>query len=227
LSSAVVLFTGGKDSVYALHRAVKEGLEVRALATVTPHYKYSMLYHQPNYLSLLAQAQALSTPLETIGLYNPEYEVEALKHLLGRVKKKYGVGTIVTGSVKSRFQLRVFNEVANRLGLKIYAPCWGISELEYMKELLGSGIEFMVISITSMGIPHYLLGKVFDINDLEKLMKLAEKYGFNISFEGGEAETLAVNAPLFKYRLVIYGKRVVVSEFEGYFQVEKVVLAKK
>lgn len=222
-----MLFTGGKDSVYALHRAVKEGLEVRVLATVIPHYKYSMLYHQPNYLSLLSQAQVLSTPLETIGLYNLDYEVEALKHLLNRVKKKYGVNTVVTGSIKSRFQLRVFKEVTDNLGLKIYTPCWGVNELEYMKELLNSGIEFVIISITSMGIPHYLLGKVFDVNDLEKLIKLAERYGFNISFEGGEAETLTVNAPLFKYRLVVRGKSVIVSQFEGYFQVEKVVLAKK
>lgn len=227
MSSTAVLFTGGKDSVYALHRAVKEGLEVKVLVTVIPHYRYSMLYHQPIYPSLLAQAQALSIPLETTGLYNSDYEVEALKRLLSRVKRKYGVSTVVTGSVKSRFQLRVFREVTDELGLKIYAPCWGISEEEYMKELLSNGIEFIIISITSMGIPHYLLGKVFDINDLERLIKLAERYGFNISFEGGEAETLAVNAPLFKYRLVVYGKGIVVSQFEGYFRVEKVVLAKK
>ena len=227
MARAVVLFTGGKDSVYALHAAVKEGYDVRVLATVIPHYKYSMLYHQPRFEALLAQAQSTGIPLETIGLYEPQNEVGALRHLFKRTKGEYGVEAVVMGAVKSLFQLRAFREAAESLGLKVYAPIWGRDELDYMRGLLRGGVEFIIVSITSMGIPHSMLGKVFDETDLEKLSKLSEIYGFNLSFEGGEAETLVINAPLFKYRLVVHGRRVTLSEFEGYFDIEKVALVKK
>mgnify|MGYP001772742750 CR=1 FL=1 len=227
MPTAAVLFTGGKDSVYALHKAIGEGLEVKVLVSAIPHYNYSLLYHRPSYTGLLAQAQSLSMPLETIGLYDPRREIEALYHLLRRVREKYGVEVAVTGGIKSRFQLKAFSEAASRVGLRVYAPCWGFRELDYMAELLRSGIKFIVVSITSMGIPHSLLGKVFTENDLDTLSRLSARYGFNISFEGGEAETFVVDAPLFKYRLLVHGETKIVSEFEGYYEIRKISLVKK
>lgn len=225
--NAGILFTGGKDSVFALHRVIKEGVDVKVLLSVIPHYKYSMLYHQPNYAGLVSQAQSLEIPLETIGLLDPAEEEEALKKLLIRVKKNYGIDVIVTGGIKSKYQQRIFSKIAESLNLKLHSPSWGLDEKEYMLSVLNEGIKFILISITSMGIPHYLLGKVFDYNDLNKLINISEKYKFNLSFEGGEAETFVIDAPLFKYRLGVKGKAVVLSEFEGYFEFEKVVLFKK
>jgi predicted ATP pyrophosphatase (TIGR00289 family) len=224
---AAVLFTGGKDSVTALHYATRDGFEVAALLSIIPHYKYSMLYHQPIYQCLIAQAQSLRIPLESIGLIDPSLEREALKYLLERARSRYGIEVLVAGAVKSVFQYRVFSEVAGLYGLKLYTPLWGINEEEYLYSLLNMGIEFTLISITSMGIPHDLLGKTIDKQDVERIISLSKKYGFNPSFEGGDAETLVVNAPLFKYKIALRGRRVIVSEYEGYFIVEEITLLKK
>lgn len=227
MKNACILFTGGKDSVFALHRAIESGLDIRVLLTVIPRYKYSMLYHQPYFNGLISQAQALGIPLESIGWEEPGREEYALKTLLERAKKRFNVEVVVTGGIKSRFQQRVFSRIANELGLVISSPNWGIDEEEYMKIILDEGIRFIVISITSMGIPHSLLGKIFDRGDLDKLIKASGKYGFNISFEGGEAETFVIDAPMFKYRLEVSGRPIVLSEYEGYFDIEKIYLFKK
>lgn len=227
MAVATVLFTGGKDSVYALHRAVWDGLEVRVLASIVPHYKYSMLYHQPNYTLLLAQAQALSTPLETIGLADPQREELALKSLLQRVKRYYNIKVVVTGGIRSAFQRNAFKRVAEALGLDLYAPTWGVKDEEYMEDLLRNNINFMIVSITSMGIPHNILGRTITGDDINRLARLSKKYGFNLSFEGGEAETAVVDAPLFKYKLDVRGEVVEVSEFEAYFEIKKVIIHKK
>lgn len=227
MKRAGVLFTGGKDSVYALHKAVSSGLNVVVLLTIVPHYKYSMLYHQPYFEVLRAQAQSLNIPLESAGVYDPEKEVEYLDYLVGRALKMYNIKVLVSGAIKSRFQRRVFESVAEKWGLELYVPHWGLDDYEYMKALLDYGIEFITISITAMGIPHSILGRKFTKEDLELLSKLSTKYGFNLSFEGGEAETLVVDAPLFRYTIEVEGDVIRVSEFESYFQVKKYKLVKK
>ncbi|MEM4976321.1 MAG: ATP-binding protein, partial [Desulfurococcaceae archaeon] len=78
MKNAAVLFTGGKDSTYALHKAVESGLRVSVLLTVVPYYKYSMLYHPPYFSVLVSQAQSLGIPLESIGLYDKLKELDAL-----------------------------------------------------------------------------------------------------------------------------------------------------
>jgi ABC transporter with metal-binding/Fe-S-binding domain ATP-binding protein len=227
LDAAAVLFTGGKDSVYALHKAIENGVEVKVLVSIIPLYKYSLLYHQPIFRGLVAQAQSLSIPLESMGLLDPSREREALTTLLQRAKSKYGVNMVVTGAVKSVFQYKAFREISRGVGLELYAPNWGVNEEEYMESILRGNIEFSLISITSMGIPHELLGKVFTWRDLDKLVKLSKKYGFNLSFEGGEAETFVTNAPLFKYKLILTGRTIIVSDYEGYYEISRVKLAKK
>lgn len=227
MKTAAVLFTGGKDSVHALHIAHRDGFDIRVLVSVIPHYKYSMIYHQPYFNGLVSQAQSLQIPLETIGVYNQEEELDALRSILRRVRDRYNVNALVTGAVKSQFQYKLFSKISGDLGLVHVAPNWGLEEVSYMLNVLSTGIEFIIISITSMGIPHALLGKVIDMKDLEKLIPLSKKYGFNLSFEGGEAETFVVNAPLFKYRLIAHGRVEILSEYEGYFHIDKLHLLKK
>ena len=41
------------------------------------------------------------------------------------------------------------------------------------------------------------LGKKIQIQILTILKNLSEKFGFNLNFEGGEAETFVVNCPIF------------------------------
>jgi Predicted ATPases of PP-loop superfamily len=96
-----------------------------------------------------------------------------------------------------------------------------------MVNVLRENIEFMLTSITSMGIPFELLGRIFTWRDLDKLIKLSKKYGFNLSFEGGEAETFVTNAPLFKYKLILTGRTIIVSDYEGYYEISRVKLVKK
>ncbi|MEM4224761.1 MAG: diphthine--ammonia ligase [Desulfurococcaceae archaeon] len=227
LKNAAVLFTGGKDSTYALHRAVESGLRVSVLLTVVPHYKYSMLYHQPHFSVLVSQAQSLGIPLESIGLYDKLKELDALEWLVKKAVHDYGIDVLVTGAIRSDYQRKAFNKVASKYGVTLYSPHWGEDDYSYMRSLLEYGIEFAVVSITSMGIPHDILGQKFTLEDLEKLTVLSRKYGFNLSFEGGDAETLVLNAPLFKYEIRVYGKAVWVSDFEGYFVIEDHELVKK
>lgn len=221
------MFTGGKDSTYALHKAIWNGYRVAVLSSVIPLYKHSMLYHQPSPSILQAQAYSLGIPVESIGVNNPDFELNALRILLARVRDKYGVRVVVAGAISSRYQKERFSSIAGELGLELYTPLWGMDPSSYLREVISNGIKFTIASITSMGIPMELLGKEIDLRDAEKLIALSEKYGFNPSFEGGDAETIVVDAPLFKYRLYLTGVKRIVSEYEGFFEPSRVKLVKK
>ena len=72
-----------------------------------------------------------------------------------------------------------------------------------MVELLENSFEFIFTSIAADGLNKSWLNKVITSDDLEKLNQLKNKIGSNVAGEGGEFESLVLDCPLFKKKLVI------------------------
>jgi predicted ATP pyrophosphatase (TIGR00289 family) len=104
----------------------------------------------------------------------------------------------VSGGISSVFQKKAFEGVCRRLGgLEPVAPLWGVDPEKYMASLLDDKFEVIIVSVSAMGLGKEWLGRTIDREALAALAKLSKKYGFNLAFEGGEAETLVVDCPLF------------------------------
>jgi diphthamide synthase (EF-2-diphthine--ammonia ligase) len=56
---------------------------------------------------------------------------------------------------------------------------------------------------------------------------LSKKYGFNISFEGGEAETLVLDCPIFRKRLEIRKSKKKWDGQRGIVEISDIVLLDK
>jgi diphthamide synthase (EF-2-diphthine--ammonia ligase) len=54
------------------------------------------------------------------------------------------------------------------------------------------------------------------VNNLEKL---SSKYGFNLNFEGGEAETIVTDCPLYTKKFVITDSSVTWEGERGIFEI--------
>jgi diphthamide synthase (EF-2-diphthine--ammonia ligase) len=52
-------------------------------------------------------------------------------------------------------------------------------------------------TVTSDGLDDSWLGNIISKSDIVTLKSLSEKFGFNLNFEGGEAETFVIDCPLF------------------------------
>jgi len=194
------LFSGGKDSTYSIYKARQMGHEVSCLVTIMPHSPESHLLHHPNIRHTSLQAESMGIPqiVSTADSENTGDELEVLRALLTEAKAKYGIRGIVHGGILSEFQKGRFESLANDLGLQVVAPLWKMDQRQYMHDLLNSGFEFVISSVSCDGLDESWLGKKITNDDLEKLESLSEKYKFNLSFEGGEAETFVTNCPLFK-----------------------------
>ncbi len=214
---AAALLSGGKDSNYALHWAALHGLEVCCAVTLKPP-EDSMLLQFPSVE--LAGLQAKAMGLRWIYAVGDE---KLLEDLLLKAKEM-GATHVVSGALLSDYQRQRMGYLAKKLGLVPVNPLWRIDQKEYMRMLVRQGFEFMIIRVAAEGLGPEFLGKVVDEETVEEIIRRAEKYGFNPAFEGGEAETLVLKAPLYKKRLKVRGRPVKRGPGDWVYVIEKAEL---
>ena len=66
-----------------------------------------------------------------------------------------------------------------------------------MIDLIDSDFNFIMSTVSSNGLDDSWLGQTLSKLDVDTLKQLSKKFGFNLNFEGGEAETFVINCPLF------------------------------
>ncbi len=219
------LFSGGKDSTYSLHWAVLQGFRVECLITIIPEREDSWMFHRPCVELTKYQSKALGIPRlvrRSSGI--KERELTDLREAIREAMDLYGIEGVVAGALLSDYQRMRIALICEELGLKTYVPIWRRDQEEYMRELVRSGFKVMVTSVTCYGLPKSLVGKVLNNELVEEIISRARKYGFNPAFEGGEAETLVIDAPLFKARLVVEGEVVSRGPYEATYLVRGVKL---
>lgn len=194
------LFTGGKDSVYATHLAQEAGEEVAYLLTIYPRRSDSWMFHSVNLHLVPFSALALGIPLmkeETSG--EKEIEVVDLKNALS----KLNVDGVVSGAIASTYQRSRIERVSSELGLVTVTPLWGREPSDLLREMIDSGMVIMVTAVAALGLGEAWLGRIIDHKALDELVEASRKYGINVCGDGGEMETLVLDAPFFGKRLEV------------------------
>ena len=209
------LFSGGKDSTYAIYLAKKLHHSVEVLLTLYPHSSESHLLHHPNITFTSLQSESMKIPqlVEEISSTDAETEFKKLEKLILLAKENYSIEGIVHGGILSKYQKDNFSLICERNDLEIISPLWNKNPESYMKELLEENFEYIISSVSSDGLDNSWLGQIIDKTRLEHLKNLQSKFGFNLNFEGGEAETFVINCPLFEKPLFIQDSS---TEWDGY-----------
>lgn len=192
------LISGGKDSMLALHKA-SEHHEIACLIGAISENPHSYMFHTYNLHLIDVISHSLQIPIfkiPTAGV--EEQEVEDIEKYLDVLN----VDGVVTGAVESEYQKSRFAKTCQNLGLELVAPLWHEDVNELMKEIVGN-YSVIIVSASAMGLDESWLGKKIDENLFTKLQTLNRKYGVHIAGEGGEYETLVLDAPLFRKKIVI------------------------
>jgi diphthine-ammonia ligase len=215
------LFSGGKDSTYSIYLAKKQGHEIKCLLSVFPKSDESHLLHHPNLKWTHLQSQSMQIPQLTITSESDETnnEINALEKILIQSIDEYQIEGLVHGGIQSQFQKEKFENLCNKLNLKSIAPLWNRNPLEYMNELISSNFVFIISSVSSGGLNDSWLGKTITKNDIVTLYKLSKKFGFNLNFEGGEAETFVIDCPLFSNEIKIIQGEKTWDGYRGRFEI--------
>ena len=200
---SAVLFSGGKDSTMAVYAALDAKEDVRYLLSMKSRNDESYMFHVPNIHVTDLLAEALDIPImsvETDGI--KEEELEDLRTAFENLKD-LGVEAIHTGALYSVYQKSRIEKLGSEVGLEIISPYWHVDELEYMRKIVSLGFKIMICGVAAWGLDESWLGRIIDDETIDELVRLNEKYHVDIAFEGGEAETLAIDGPIFKKRLEI------------------------
>jgi asparagine synthase (glutamine-hydrolysing) len=221
-----VLFSGGKDSAYALYKA-KEKNEIVCLISIISKNPESYMFHTPNIKLVGLQAKALGFPLiNKVTKGEKEKELKDLKAAIEEAKKKYSIEGVVTGAFASAYQKDRIQKICDELNLKCINPLWGKEPEKIMREMIASGFKFMLSSIAALGLDESWLGRVLTNKDVDKLVELNKKFGVHIAFEGGEAESLVVDGPIFKQKIkIISAEKRMENENTGVYRILKAELA--
>ena len=198
-----VLFSGGKDSTMAVYAALEAKEDVKYLISVKSRNDESYMFHVPNIHITDLLSQALDIPImsvETDGV--KEEELEDLKVAFINLKNQ-GIEAIYTGALYSVYQKSRIEKLGDDVGLKIVSPYWHVDEVEYMRRIVSLGFKIMICGVAAWGLDESWLGRIIDDKTIDEIIKINEKYYVDIAFEGGEAETLAVDGPIFKKRIEI------------------------
>ncbi len=206
------LFSGGKDSTYALHWAILKGFKVTKLITLIPARDDSWMFQYHNVKFTTLQAESMDIP---ILLFNSsgdkDKEMDDLRRAMEACASSGDEG-VLSGALLSDYQRMRINLIAEELNMRAFSPLWRKDQESYMRSILRDGFKFMITHSASMGFPHSLVGKVMEEEDLERVISASRRYGFNPAFEGGEAETFVVEAPLFRKRIRVKGERTCVTD---------------
>ena len=196
------LFSSGKDSNYALYEMQRQNYEIACLITIKSRNPDSYMFHSAGIEMAKLQSEALGIPIiEIESSGEKENELKDLEKALKIAREKFKINGVVTGALASNYQRKRIENAADSCGLRVFSPLWNKNQELELKEIVNSGFKFIITKIACAGLGKEWLGKEIRIGEFERLIALSRKSGFNAAGEGGEYETLVLDAPNFRKKI--------------------------
>ena len=203
----------------AVYNALENGDDVRYLLALKSANDESYMFHVPNIHLTDLLSEAMDIPIisvETDGI--KEAELEDLKEGFEKLKS-LGVEAIYTGALYSTYQKSRIEKLAAEVGIKAISP--------YMRMIVSLGFEVIISGVAAYGLDEKWLGRKIDDKCIDDLLKLNQKVGLNLAFEGGEAETLVLDGPIFKKRVKVLDYKKEWNVDSGLYIIEDAILEEK
>ncbi len=222
------LFSGGKDSVYAVYQMINQGHDMKYLVTMKPKRPDSWMFHKPlvEFTNLQAESMGIKQIIaETEG--EKENELVDMKNALEKIKDE--IDGVVSGALASNYQKVRVDKICEELGLESIAPLWQADQLQRLREEIKQGFKIMITAVAAEGFDESWLGKIIDEKVIDDLEKLHKKFGIHPGFEGGEAESFVLDCPIFKKKIEIKDFKKVwdAKTSSGYIEVRNAKLVDK
>lgn len=134
---------------------------------------------------------------------------------------------VVSGAIASQYQKSRIDKICRELGLKSIAPLWQENPAKLLKELVKLGFTAVIMGVYAYGFDSNWLGRKIDAETVDALIELNRKYGISPVGDGGEYETLVLDAPYFKKKIQMLETEKKWSNHSGYLLVKRAELKNK
>ena len=193
--NTICSWSGGKDSCFALMKAINAGHHPAVLLNVLNESGEISRSHGIPAKILQAQANSMNIPLHLIASSWKDYETEFIT-ALSSLKEKYALDYAVFGDIDLQPHREWEEKVCSKAGLSALLPLWQQNRKELVLQMIESGISAMIVSCNEL-LGSDFIGRIID----EKCIVDLEKVGVDICGENGEFHTLVLDCPLFNNKL--------------------------
>jgi len=225
-----ILYSGGKDSTFAIQHAVEKGWDIKYLISVKPTRKDCFLFHFATVEQTKDLAKMLGIPHFYVkcSVADPVKEADIVKKVVEKNQAKMPVEAVVLGGTGlQETQLKSIQGALRPLKVEAFASHAGEEHDLVMEEMLDNGYEILVTQIASDGLKDWL-GKRVTKENFQQLKNDSVRYGFHIGFEGGYADTLVTDCPLFSKRMVVQDMSIIFEDnYCGHVAINKCSMEKK
>lgn len=187
---AFVSFSGGKDSMLALHRAKDEGIQiVGVLCMLDETGERSRSHGVPR---ALVESQAASLGVECVlasaswSTYESVF-IASLRDLRAR-----GIDEMIFGDIDLDPHREWEEKVCESAGLRATLPLWRSRRADVVRDVLQLGYQSRIVCVNAKWLDESFAGRVFDAALVADLPDGVDACG-----ENGEFHTFVFGGPLF------------------------------
>ena len=191
--SWAALTSGGKDSILSCQKAIDCGKEVRYLVTARPKNPDSYMFHSANLdaVPVIAKVAGMEY-IEILTHGRKEEELADLEAGLAALD----VEGVIAGAIASVYQADRVRAITDRLGLSLFTPLWH-RDTEMLVREVAERMDARIVVTAADGLDESFLGARFNDDLIMRLKQAAKTRHINIAGEGGEYESLTLDAPFY------------------------------
>ena len=189
---AVGLFSGGKDSLYALHLVEKQGVSIDHLLHLIPNLPWPSP-HTENIEALKILAESMEKKLTIVDFKEEGAFVNALKSL--------DVDALVAGDIFVEAHVEGLKDVCSKVGLELLEPLYQRETSEIFDEIFNLGFKAIITGVKLEYLGEEWLG--FIISKEMRAHFLSNIGSVDPLGENGEFHTLVLECPLYKKSFIV------------------------
>ncbi len=194
-------YSGGKDSILALYRAIRQGMQPESLIiTYRTDLDRSWFHGVPKEL-LQEVSAALGLPVHRIETTGQDYAEQFVAELKRR--KQAGCEACVFGDIDLADHLAWCQDVCRAAGMEAVFPLWHEPRKALVRELIEAGFTARLTVVDTARLSQKQLGQVLS----EPLLAAIEAEGADVCGENGEYHSFVTDGPLFSRPVAVQSAR--------------------
>lgn len=195
--TCAVFFSGGKDSMLALDRSVRQGRNIQTLVTLYDAATERVRFHGTPVATMRAQAAALGLPTALYPTTPTTFEDTFFAALADL--RRQGVTALIFGDIHLADVRAWYEDRVRAAGLDHIEPLWGEEPEHLAAEVIARGYEAIITCVEDATADAAWLGQPLSAS----LLQAFSAKGIDICGERGEYHTFVVNGPLFHTRVPV------------------------
>lgn len=207
-------WSGGKDSCFALMKAIEQGYTPKILLNVLNEEGKISRSHGIPAAVLQMQAKAAGLSIHLISSSWADYE-NNFTTALQTLQQQYNVTHAVFGDIDLQPHRDWEEKVCSNAGLTALLPLWQQDRKELVQLMINSGIKTIIVSCNETLGPDFL-GRIIDTACVADL----EKAGVDVCGENGEFHTLVLDCPLFANSIAVNCTKKILHQNYWFTQIE-------